>query len=354
MASIRKRGNRYYVDYRIDGKRVRRSAGTSHAEAQQLLHEITQQIQAREGSAPGSHIDFAGLCDRYFHAEGSTKSPNTQDRYRAILSNFAMFLSGQSQPISSLNQITPQIIQQYQSSRLKQQVQPRTVNSEILLLKKIFRMAQKSGWLINNPAEDVSRLDMDESLNTRYLTADEIERLLDAADAYQQRLLQTFLFTGLRKREFEQLTWDDIELSAGQLHVRGGQTHGAIHVRTLPLHPQVIQILSDIQHDTSDRSLVFADRKGRRLSKNYLRNEIIKVARMAGLDDVSHVHVLRNTFAAQLIRQGVDLVTVKQLMGGSDQHVETIAGQLNQLKGSDAIRQLNFGLRNESSEADQS
>ncbi len=60
---------------------------------------------------------------------------------------------------------------------------------------------------------------------------------------------------------------------------------------------------------------MFLNRAGGRLSVRSADDVIAGIARAAGLEGVVTPHVLRHTFATDLIRGGTDLVTVAELMG---------------------------------------
>ena len=54
---------------------------------------------------------------------------------------------------------------------------------------------------------------------------------------------------------------------------------------------------------------VFSLKKARR-SRNWIRQQLSKIAEEAGIDELTKVHTLRHTLASQLVMSGVDLPTV--------------------------------------------
>lgn len=77
-------------------------------------------------------------------------------------------------------------------------------------------------------------------------------------------------------------------------------------------------------------------------SHNWIRTELIKIARKAGIRDLTKVHRLRHTFASHLVMQGVDLPTVGKLMGHSDIETTMIYAHLAPDHLADAITKLPF------------
>jgi site-specific recombinase XerD len=63
---------------------------------------------------------------------------------------------------------------------------------------------------------------------------------------------------------------------------------------------------------------VFADKDGKSLDPNWLRDQLIHIAKEAQIEDLTEVHALRHTFASQLLMRGVDLPSVQKLMGHQD------------------------------------
>jgi len=77
-------------------------------------------------------------------------------------------------------------------------------------------------------------------------------------------------------------------------------------------------------------------------SHNWLRLELIKIARKASIKDLTKIHTLRHTFASHLVMNGVDLPTVKRLMGHTDIQTTMIYAHLAPEHLTDAVNKLNI------------
>ncbi|TYB37693.1 site-specific integrase [Micromonospora sp. AP08] len=144
---------------------------------------------------------------------------------------------------------------------------------------------------------------------------------------------------GLRQGEVLGLRWDDIDLAAGTLRVRGQlqrdpETGGLVFVetktarsrRTLPLPPTVLTALLRHQQrqaaerfdadNWADPGLVFATSVGTPIHPRNDYRSFRKIIQRAGLRQV-RLHDLRHTAASVLLAQGVPARVVMEILGHS-------------------------------------
>jgi len=76
--------------------------------------------------------------------------------------------------------------------------------------------------------------------------------------------------------------------------------------------------------------------------KNRLLREIKALAKKLKLGDDITIHALRHTFASHLVMKGVDLATVKKLMGHSDIDTTMIYSHLTEKHVDEAVDKLSF------------
>ena len=109
--------------------------------------------------------------------------------------------------------------------------------------------------------------------------------------------------------------------------------------RTLPLHPELKSILKKLPQDSQ---WCFPTATGQQ-HKNNLRRELIPIFKAAKLP--YNLHRLRHTFASHLVMQGVDLPTMKQLMGHTS--IQTTMGyaHLSQDHMKASVKKLSYGKK---------
>ena len=66
------------------------------------------------------------------------------------------------------------------------------------------------------------------------------------------------------------------------------------------------------------------------------------LTKQLGFGDVTKIHSLRHTFASHLVMKGVDLATIKQLMGHADIETTMIYSHLTEEHVDRAVDRLDF------------
>ena len=145
---------------------------------------------------------------------------------------------------------------------------------------------------------------------TRYL------RAVEACPSARDRAIGLLPFyAGLRVSEVAALDVDDVVMSArkGSIRVvgKGEKT------RTVPVHAKLREALATwlAERPVSETTALFVTRIGTRPTAEAVNDIIGAITRAAGLDEHVTVHVLRHCFGTNLVRDGVDLPTVADLMG---------------------------------------
>jgi site-specific recombinase XerC len=158
---------------------------------------------------------------------------------------------------------------------------------------------------------------MEPRAKLRYLRAVE-----DGPSARDRAIALLPLLAGTRVAEIAALDVGDVRLSArkGELHLVGkGQKS-----RTVPAHPKLREALSEWLAErpswpgSGSTAALFVSRRGRRISVDAIHDAISGITSAAGLEDHVTVHTGRHTFGSELVRSGVDIVTVAELMGHAD------------------------------------
>jgi integrase len=172
--------------------------------------------------------------------------------------------------------------------------------------------AMEWGLMKENPARTV-KLFRKTRHRDRFLSYEEIDGFLAHIPAHQQAMMQFALLTGLRKANVLNLKWSQVDLSHACVHISADEAKGGRDLR-LPLAPEAVELLAKLSRHTGS-NYVFCKEDGRpyRDIHSGFRLAVSK----AGLKDVT-IHTLRHTVESHLVMNGVDLATVKELLGHRD------------------------------------
>jgi site-specific recombinase XerD len=149
----------------------------------------------------------------------------------------------------------------------------------------------------------------------------------------------------MRKAKLENIQWADIDFRRRKIMIRIKKDwQSRSGEREIPMSGQLESLLRKLLKDSRKKKkniYVFNVKKSGH-SRNWMREQLIKFAKKAGIENLTKLHTLRHTFASHLVMQGVDLPTVKKLMGHSDIQTTMIYAHLAPDHLSDAVNKLPF------------
>jgi len=310
MGKTRKIGNKWYIDYYAESRRYRECIGRSKKLAEQVLHK--REVEIAEGKFLDKKNKFKvkleDFADEYIELY-SRHNKKTWDKDAGRLIPLKRFFGGKY-----LFMITPHQVEEYKSKRIKGElrvfkgkIKPATVNRELALLKHMFTMAIRWGKAEVNPVKKV-KLFRENNQRLRYLEKEEAERLVRNCKGYLKRVVIIALNTGMRRGEILGLKWTDIDFRRGFMYLRDTKNG---ECREVPINDLVKQALIK-QPRRSDSPYVFYNREGKAFQD--LKKSFLVALRKSAIINF-RFHDMRHTFASQLVMSGVDLNTVRELLG---------------------------------------
>lgn len=209
-----------------------------------------------------------------------------------------------------LQEINPVDIEKFRSQRLSEGISKLRVNRNLAIMKKMFNLAIDWGYAQTNPVRRVRFFSEYENLKERVLTDEEETRLLAACAPYLKSIVITALNTGMRRGEVLGLRWSQISLP--QRSIRVERTRSG-KVRFVPINDFLYREFQRLARANGSAEYVFLNpRNHERLVDTSTGFDAAKKrARITGL----RFHDLRHTFASRLVARGVDLITIKDLLG---------------------------------------
>ena len=324
---------------------------------------LGEDLAAERKAAKAS--DLQGFLDNVYEPWALEELKTGQQQVDRIRSCFAEHLD------KKLGEFTPWQIEKYRTARLKEGVTAGTVNKDVAALKAALRRAADWGILKSHPLAKVKPLKEDRSVRVRFLSEDEEARLRAALDGREESIRQgrdnanawraerrykllpdlravpfadrlkplvlLSLNTGIRRGGAFNLRWPDADLNRRQLTIegRGAKTTQTRHI---PLNSEALQILREWKSQAKRSSgYVFPSSGGGRLDHvNTSWRNLLKAAGIKGF----RWHDLRHTFASKLVMAGVDLNTVRELLGHSDLTMTLRYAHLAPKVKADAVEKL--------------
>ncbi len=269
-----------------------------------------------------------------------------------------------------LHEINLWVIEKWRSVELKRGKAKTTINRDVTTLKACLSKAVEWEVLETNPLQKLNPLRTDASSRARYLTTAEETALRSALIERDERLRENrvngnawrrarhqavlpdlsiaafadylrpmvllSLNTGLRRGEVLQLKWADIDLLRCRLIVRGDNAKSG-KSRYVPLNDEALKALQHWRSDTGSAEWVFAGRDGGRMLA--VKTSWAGVLVSAAITDFRW-HDLRHHFASRLVMKGVDLNTVRELLGHSDLSMTLRYAHLSPEHKADAVAKL--------------
>ncbi len=201
-----------------------------------------------------------------------------------------------------------------------------TVARKVAAVKSFFSFLQAEGRLKVNPTETLASPKVGKSL-PKPLTVQEIDELLEqpakrnSPESKRDRaMLELMYATGLRVTELVSLDLEDINVDGEKPYVR--LLGKGNRERQIPLLEQPAQEVSDYMRFARPRLVgerneqaLFVNRRGERLTRQGFWLILRGYATEAGIFGRVTPHTLRHSFATHMLRGGMDIHKVQELLG---------------------------------------
>lgn len=364
------------IGKKADGTPILKSfLGKSKKEAEQkrdeYLHQLRLGLNVDFDKATLGELMHTWLYD--FKRVSENIKPATFSRYEGVYRKYI-----QPYPIANIkiSELKTVVIQRFYNDLFeegKTSASIRTLNS---LLSNFITFAIEQDYLIKNPLKGTTipsnpgELTKDRKLDV--YTDDEIKQLKKAIKGYiHENLILVALGTGLRQGELLGLQWkhidfdkktitvnqtlktySDIKSDGTRSLVTALQTPKSKHsIRVVPIPESLVVVLNKQKISTmemaislgkpfNDDVLVFTNSQ---LSYIDARALLRSYKRMLARNDIRErdFHSLRHTYATQLIRRGVSIEVIAELLGHSSTEITKIYAHILDDDKQKAVDKLN-------------
>lgn len=311
--------------------------------AKQILADVIKGIDPKATKKKSMNLNLHSFIENEY-------KPWVEAHRKSAIKTIGRIRRSFSKPFGnkSLLEITPILIDQWRTQKFKEGLSVETVNRDVATFKAALSKAVEWGFIDIHPLAKLKLFKTDTSAKIRYLNEEEevslrraielrdekikIERananewrkkrgyplMLDLGQQhfadYMTPMILISLNTGLRQGELFNIEWSDINFDRRVLTVRGGIAKSG-KTRHVPLNEEAFDALKSWHNQTSKQGLIFQSFDGSRF--NNVRKAWLNLLKDAQIQNFRW-HDMRHHFASRLVMAGVDLNTVRELLGHSD------------------------------------
>jgi integrase len=308
---VYKKDDRWLIDYyQPDGKRKREAVTIPRVDPSKVTRlDALKALSIRKGQIAQGKFDvvqtkkplvFDRLLDRYL--EWARDNHRSAERDIEAAKHLRAHFGGKP-----LNNITTWFVEKYKSERKVVGSQPATINRELTVLRRMFNLAIQWNLTASSPVKGVKFFKVSAE-TPRALTDSEFQKLYEAAYPAMKPVLITAYTSGMRLGEIVKLKWEEIDLEKNCIYVRDTKNFEG---RVIPMNPTLRKTLLALKNSFTNEP-VFSYK-----SKDSLGSSFRKVLKFSRIPHC-RFHDLRHTFATRLVMNGVDLITVQELLGHKD------------------------------------
>jgi len=222
-----------------------------------------------------------------------------------------------------------------------------SVARKVAALRSFFSFLSAEGTVSVNPAEGLTSPRVGKSL-PKAISPNEVDELLEqparrsTPEARRDRAMLELLYaTGMRVTELVSLDIGNLNLDPRAPYVR---CYGkGAKERTIPIHDQAVEVLTGYLEEgrtllvrNPREQALFVNRRGERLTRQGFWLILKGYARAANLSEGITPHTLRHSFATHMLRGGMPLRNVQEMLG----HANISTTQVYTHLTSDHVREV--------------
>lgn len=318
MAYIRKKSKFWTVCYRKNGKLIERSLKTTNRKIAQFEKNKIENEQA-QGHNPILRMNVP-LRTAFEEFKAHRKGRITPRTDRTDNTRIQFFID--EYPRSTLGSVTESMLKEHLDRRIKRDgITHTTANHTIRVMKTFLTFCVRKKYVFENPLRFMEKYKRDK-FEARYLSKEEIDTILEAAKGTRAfPVLMVAIYTGMRYGEIKNLKPDDIDFKHNRIIVRMSKSGRFRHI---PIHEDLLPIL-----------------KAHSVDLTHFKGLLAGIQEKTGVKHF-RFHDLRHTYISMLIKNNVNIATVKELAG--HENIATTMNYIHLYKGEKEKAMKNFKI----------
>jgi len=315
--SVYKRGGVYWYDFWFQGQRFRQSTGLNNKTAA-LRAEAICKAELAEGRAGIVQRKACPTFESFvvneflpWSEKQHAAHPNTHKRYKVSSKPLIAFFGR-----LSLDAVSSGQVEKFKLARASE-ISPAGTNRDLAALRFMLNLAIRQGHMGRNPVLGVKFLPEGPGC-MRVVSHEEQQRYVAAAQPLLRDVAVLILETGMRPEEVFRTKHENVHLDRRYVFVPNGKTRFAR--RNVPLTDAAVEVLAR-RLDATEGPLLFPSQGDPTRPLGSVQRQHEAALKEAGIQPRFRLYDLRHTFGSRLAMAGVDLPTLKELMGHS--HIST-------------------------------
>jgi integrase/recombinase XerD len=268
----------------------------------------------------------------YLDIEGGL-SNKSQETYHRFLDKFSSWLTANNLEKISPEELTQEHIRKYRiflsrsfNPATKEPIKRSTQNYYLIILRNLLKYFADRD-IPSLPAEKI-KLIKEKERTVKFLDLEQIKKLLSAPNLKNviglrdKAILEVFFSTGLRIAELVSLNREQFsnikskeDLELGIIGKGGRPRTVYFSKRALSWLKKYLDLRKDLQKALFVNYKGAKREAGSRLTARAIENLVKKYALLSGLPITTTPHVIRHSFATDLINKGVDIRIVQEFLG---------------------------------------
>ena len=252
-------------------------------------------------------------------------SSNTVAAYRNDLQQLAAYIKPKDGS-NGWDKVDRMLIQDFILDLKNRKYAETTVARKVAAIRSFFAFLESEGMISDNPTEGLASPRVGKML-PKAISPNEVDELLEqpckrsTPEARRDRAMLELLYaTGMRVTELVSLDLGNLNLDSENAYVRCFGK-GAKE-RVIPIHEQATEAIQEYLEEArpllvrnKNEKALFVNRRGERLTRQGFWLILKGYARAANLREDVTPHTLRHSFATHMLRGGMPLRHVQEMLG---------------------------------------
>jgi site-specific recombinase XerD len=260
-------------------------------------------------------------------------SSKSQENYSRFIKKFLDWLKMNNLDNLKPHELTPEHIWEYRvflsrqyTPKTRKPLKKTTQNYYLIALRSLLNYFADRD-ILSLPSEKIKLAKDTDEKQVRFLNLEQLERLFAAPDTSKvqglrdRAILESLFSTGMRIAELVSLGREQIRIKPGMDELEISIVGKGGRVRTVYFSKRALHWLKrylETRYDKEKALFINYRAKsdaGKRLTPRFIEKSIKKYSVSAGVPLTTTPHVMRHSFATDLLAKGVDLRTIQEFLG---------------------------------------